>query len=121
MPVKPYRPCNHVGCPELIRDGRYCDRHQKEKQQQQDQRRGSAASRGYDSRWQKARKRFLIQHPLCVECQRQGFIVAASVVDHVAPHKGNYKLFWDESNWQPLCKRCHDIKTATEDGGFGNG
>lgn len=26
---------------------------------------------------------------------------------------------WDECNWQPLCKPCHDSKTAREDGGFG--
>lgn len=25
-------------------------------------------------------------------------------------------LFWDEANWQPLCKPCHDQKTAREDG-----
>lgn len=45
---------------------------------------------------------------------------AASVVDHIIPHKGNDDLFWDMSNHQALCKKCHDIKTATEDGGFGN-
>ena len=39
----------------------------------------------------------------------------ASVVDHIKPHKGDYDLFWDEANHQALCKRCHDIKTATED------
>jgi 5-methylcytosine-specific restriction endonuclease McrA len=22
-------------------------------------------------------------------------------------------LFWDKTNWQALCKRCHDQKTAT--------
>jgi 5-methylcytosine-specific restriction endonuclease McrA len=22
-------------------------------------------------------------------------------------------LFWDEQNWQPLCKRCHDHKTGS--------
>ncbi|MGO5092355.1 hypothetical protein [Clostridium sp. LCP25S3_F10] len=26
----------------------------------------------------------------------------------------DYKLFWDEINWQPLCKRSHDKKTMTE-------
>ena len=25
------------------------------------------------------------------------------------------KLFWDRDNWQPLCKQCHDKKTARED------
>jgi predicted kinase len=46
-------------------------------------------------------------------------ITAGEVVDHIIPHKGDYELFWDEGNWQTLCKRCHDVKTATEDGGFG--
>lgn len=46
-------------------------------------------------------------------------VEAASVVDHIVPHKGDQKLFWRRSNWQSLCKRCHDVKTATEDGGFG--
>jgi 5-methylcytosine-specific restriction protein A len=44
----------------------------------------------------------------------------ATVVDHKIPHKGDMKLFWDRSNWQSLCKCHHDIKTATEDGGFGH-
>jgi len=44
----------------------------------------------------------------------------ARIVDHVIPHRGDQELFWDTSNWQPLCKRCHDVKTAGEDGGFGN-
>lgn len=29
------------------------------------------------------------------------------------------RLFWDPSNWQPLCAGCHSTKTAKEDGGFG--
>lgn len=28
--------------------------------------------------------------------------------------------FWSVANWQALCKRHHDAKTAAEDGGFGN-
>lgn len=43
----------------------------------------------------------------------------ATVVDHIVPHCGNQQLFWDTDNWQPLCKKHHDRKTATEDGGFG--
>ena len=49
----------------------------------------------------------------------QGDVVAATVVDHIVPHKGNEAFMWDESNYQSLCKTCHDRKTATEDGGFG--
>ena len=34
----------------------------------------------------------------------------------MVPHHGDMTLFWDEENWQALCKRCHDAKTASEDG-----
>ncbi|WP_338009982.1 HNH endonuclease [Nitratireductor pacificus] len=32
------------------------------------------------------------------------------VVDHATPHKGNRKLFWSRSNWQPLCTFCHSSR-----------
>jgi 5-methylcytosine-specific restriction protein A len=83
--------------------------------------RGTAASRGYGAQWQKARLVYLAQHPLCVACAKQGRTTAATVVDHVRPHRGCVALFWDMSNWQALCRRCHCSKTAHEDGGFGNG
>lgn len=62
---------------------------------------------------------FLAQHLWCVECERGGRLTPATVVDHVIPHKGDRRLFWDMSNWQALCVRCHNSKTAREDGGFG--
>ncbi|QNB48516.1 HNH endonuclease [Thermanaerosceptrum fracticalcis] len=120
MPTKSKRPCSWPGCPELTTE-RYCEKHKKQEQRRQDERRGTAAQRGYDARWRKARKRFLSANPLCAECMKQGKIVPAIVVDHIRPHKGDYELFWDESNWQPLCKQCHDRKTATEDSNFARG
>lgn len=84
-----------------------------------DQQRGSAAERGYGTRWQKARATYLASHPLCKQCDQRGLIVRATVVDHIIPHKGDQNLFWSRDNWQSLCKPCHDKKTATEDGGFG--
>ncbi|MFE0394738.1 HNH endonuclease [Paenibacillus lactis] len=60
-------------------------------------------------------------NPLCVQCYRDNRVSAATVVDHIIPHKGDQALFWDRQNWQALCKKCHDIKTVREDGGFGNG
>jgi 5-methylcytosine-specific restriction protein A len=82
--------------------------------------RGTTAERGYGGRWQRYRLQFLRTRPLCELCDARGETVAACVVDHILPHKGNQDLFWDPRNHQPLCKRCHDTKTATEDGGFGN-
>ena len=55
------------------------------------------------------------KHPLCVECQRKGKLTPATVVDHIIPHRGDQKLFWDRSNWQALCHRHHSMKTRRED------
>ena len=123
-PHKPSRPCRRPGCPNLTNDSTgYCDTHKVQQQRNQDAQRGTAAERGYDWRWHKASKAFLQEHPLCAICQRKTppVVTAAVLVDHIKPHRGNPDLFWDEANWQPACTRCHNIKTATEDGGFGNG
>ena len=104
------KPCRHPGCPKLT-DGMYCEEHARLHASD----RASASVRGYDSRWEKARKRFLKAHPLCVRCMEQGRLTRATVVDHIVPHRGDAKLFWDEGNWQSLCKSCHDHKTMTED------
>jgi 5-methylcytosine-specific restriction protein A len=93
--------------------------HSKAIKKQLSVRRGSAHERGYGIRWQVARVAHLRDHPLCVRCLALGDTTAANVVDHIKPHKGDQALFWQRDNWQSLCKRCHDYKTATEDGGFG--
>ncbi len=68
----------------------------------------------YGSRWDRERLIFLRTHPLCVMCHEQGRVTAATVVDHIIPHKlkealnsGNaeaiakaQKLFWSRKNWQ---------------------
>jgi 5-methylcytosine-specific restriction enzyme A len=78
--------------------------------------RPSSAQRGYGSRWQKASAGWLKTHPLAVDWfgDHAGRIYAAEVVDHITPHKGDMKLFWDSGNWQGLTKRDHDRKTAHE-------
>lgn len=70
--------------------------------------------------WRKGRAKHLRDNPLCVSCKQIGKIAVAQVVDHIKPHKGNEELFFNEGNWQSLCKPCHDAKTATQDGGYGN-
>jgi len=77
----------------------------------------TTTERGYGYRWQQARARFLRAHPLCCYCERQGLVRAAAVVDHIVPHHGDDTLFWDEKNWQPLCKPCHDGAKAAEERG----
>lgn len=62
----------------------------------------------YTYRWQKVRLMFLAVNPLCVMCESENRYVLAQVVDHITPHRGDETLFWDQSNWQSLCKRHHD-------------
>ncbi len=115
MVTAPGKPCAALGCGKRIEYGqRHCERHEGIDGKRHDERRGSAAARGYDSRWGKARKAWLMEHPLCAECERQGRVRAGVLVDHIVPHKGNQELFWNTTNWQSLCRTCHDEKTKKE-------
>ena len=81
-------------------------------------RRPSARARGYNREWQRESKAFLALpgNRLCA-C---GCGQAADMVDPRVAHKGNMRLFWDRSNWQPMNRRCNSGKAAREEGGFGN-
>ena len=118
MPYAAPRPCTHPGCKALATTGSRCNKHPYKVQ-----RTAAAKVRNklYNTaRWRRESKAYKAANPLCVECMRVGRVTAVAVTDHTIPHKGNEQLFWDQSNWQSLCKQCHDRKTATEDGGFGN-
>lgn len=75
----------------------------------------SSNDRGYTYAWSKARAEFLRAHPLCVYCERQGRTTAATVVDHIQPHRGNQQKFWDRNNWQSLCAHHHSSDKAREE------
>ena len=109
MPKAPKRPCRYPGCPNLCDKGVYCSNHMEFSTERM---RGGADARGYNGKWRKLRAAFLQRNPLCTKCMAQGVITPATVVDHIIPHRGNQQLFWDEENWQPLCKSCHDQKTG---------
>ena len=71
--------------------------------------------RGYTKRWRRAALRYLKHHSTCamlgVDAKCAGL---ATCVDHVIPHKGDLRLFWDKRNWQGLCRPCHSRKTRRE-------
>lgn len=117
MPRKAKRPCCHPGCPNLTEVGSpYCENHRiMYPNSMVSGNRPSSSKRGYDYKWQKARALYLCMNPLCERCKEEGRFIIADVVDHIHPHHGNKKLFWDEGNWQALCKQCHDKKTRKED------
>lgn len=75
----------------------------------------TTAERGYGGRWQRYRLRFLAEHPLCAMCEAEGRVTPATVVDHITPHHGDQRLFWDPANHQALCKPHHDGEKQREE------
>lgn len=114
LPIRPPRICRAPGCSALTGADPYCAACRSRRNRERAARRPSRHEAGYDSRWVRARRGYLAKHPLCRHCEADGISEPATVVDHVVPHKGDRRLFWDVSNWQPLCKRHHDRKTAEE-------
>lgn len=55
-------------------------------------------------------------------CQRCGVILTSgrtnprsAVADHIRPHKGDARLFYDPENIQALCKKCHDTAKRSDE------
>ncbi|MFA5715948.1 MAG: HNH endonuclease signature motif containing protein [Candidatus Paceibacterota bacterium] len=122
--MRPKHQCRYSNCHELT-DKTYCPEHEqivKQKwQKQADGHRGTAAERGYDNEWAKYRLSYLKEHPLCVECEKEGRYIPSKDVDHIIPVKGQSDpLFWKPDNHQGLCHRHHCEKTARENSGMGN-
>lgn len=110
MPIAPPRLCS---CGNIVPSGERCacqkasDRARKARH---DRRRPSSRQRGYNNEWRKARAAFLLAHPYCAMCG-----APASHVDHIIPHKGDKRLFWDRTNWQPLCAHHHNSTKQREE------
>jgi 5-methylcytosine-specific restriction enzyme A len=110
------KPCTHPGCTR-VQQGPRCELHPHQERQRnrakEDDRRGSAASRGYDARWRKVRALHMAFEPLCRWCVKEGRTTSGELVDHIVPLRlGGDRL--SRSNLQTLCRRCHAIKTAAE-------
>ncbi len=104
---------------------RWCQAHERAV----DHRRGSSASRGYDSRWRRYSLAFRREFPVCgmrpaeapvtddSVCARERRVRASTVTDHIVPVTGpNDKAFYDRANHQALCDECHNAKRQREAG-----
>lgn len=68
--------------------------------------------------WRRFRHGYIARHPLCRACYAKGITTAAKVVDHITPiNQGGEKF--DEMNLQPLCDRCHNVKSVNDRWGKG--
>lgn len=65
--------------------------------------------RGYNKRERHIRNAVLTAELLCLHCSGRGEGTLADMVDHILfLAEGNHRI----GNQQPLCSRCHAIKTA---------
>lgn len=78
----------------------------------------------HTARWLRLRRAALSQHPLCVRCEKEGFITAAKEVHHRVPVETattvteKERLMFDPMNLTPLCHDCH-VRIHTEMGRSG--
>lgn len=111
MPVSAPRICGQCGG--VHAHGERCPKraaNNKARKAQFDKKRPSARERGYTKEWERERREYLAAYPFCRRCG-----APADLVDHIQPHKGNKVLFWNRSNWQPLCTPCHSGAKQSED------
>jgi len=67
------------------------------------------------ARWHRMRGHQLKHFPMCKFCADLGHVTAATIADHIRPHKGSRELFFDPDNLQSLCKHCHDSHKQSQD------
>lgn len=48
----------------------------------------------------------MAEHPLCRYCLQREIVTAATVCDHIEPHRGDEVKFWS-GPFQSLCANCH--------------
>lgn len=118
MPTAPKKPCRNArnGCGALVVDGGFCPGCAEQaatiNARADTARRGTAAQRGYDWRWQKRAERVRREEPLCRRCSTDARPVPTDVADHIKPKR--YGGTDHRSNLQGLCAACNSQK-AIED------
>lgn len=97
----------------------------RERRRRADQRRPTAAQRGYDAAWRRLRDAVIIERGLlCEACGRLGALrerdAAPSIpvleVDHIVSIAQRPDLRLAPSNLRVLCRPCHSRRTAREQG-----
>lgn len=107
MPVAPPRIC--AKCKQPFTGAR-CPRCSKEDDKRYENKRGTAASRGYGAGWPRLRAAKLKETPLCERCFARGRITPATLVHHKDRNRSNRS--WE--NLESLCNACHEEEHKDE-------
>ena len=97
--------CASPQCAEITHN-KYCNKH---KQYNRAARAKNTNAAGYGITWQRLRKVFLLENPLCENCKAKGIIKPATEVHHKTNIKDGGVNDYD--NLQSLCKPCHSQET----------
>lgn len=110
MPKSAPKPCTYPRCNKYATRGARCGEHQPKHNWKHTQNRHE---RGYGTQWYKIRARVLTKFDhICQSCLRDGIYTRATQVDHIIPKfEGGTD---EESNLEPICDKCHKIKTRKE-------
>jgi len=65
-------------------------------------------------RWRDRASLQLRTHPLCAMCLRNNIVTAATVADHIEPHRGDQHAFW-YGKLQSLCQMHHNSAKKFEE------
>ena len=115
MPHKALHSCAHGRCSVLVESGeKYCSFHKPSHKDDYIRRHPEYQKQYNNQRWVMYRKQYLAEHPYCINYDTCHNL--ATVVDHIIDHEGDYQRFWEHTNHQPMCKQCHDKKTASTKG-----
>ena len=68
------------------------------------------------ARWKRRRAEHLRAEPLCRMCMAEGKATAATVADHIEPHRGDQVKFWTGA-LQSLCAPHHNSDKALIEAG----
>jgi 5-methylcytosine-specific restriction endonuclease McrA len=124
------KPCGYPACPNLIgiRDGRYCEIHQKKKGSYKGQAKARANQSNPENvmafkfrsspQWKELRAHKLRLNPLCEDPhgihKRTGTTETARQIHHIKPVGTHYHLRATLDNLMSLCVRCHARYNALE-------
>lgn len=112
MPRRAGTACTRPSCPGIVRKGvcSECGPRKAQREVVYDRERGSAASRGYDRRWQRLRLMYLRANPFCADCAAASEVTQATEVHHRVAKRNGGEDTWE--NLESLCKSCHSKRTA---------
>jgi 5-methylcytosine-specific restriction protein A len=109
MPYKPKHHCAYPGCDRLAVREQYCAEHiSKVREQYNKYERSPDINKKYGRAWKRIRDRYVMEHPLCELCLKEGRLTPTDEVHHILPisQGGTH----NRGNLMSLCQSCHNKK-----------